>query len=155
MGIVPSDYSVRLLSVLHRLRLTKEVTQIITKPFSHRHRLESCFVPGSMAWIRQEIIFLTILTAKPRKIFLIHIYLATPCSLRPSGGWRGVLESKRLDSKLLQSGLMREERRPATGRNVGALETLQSSQNGNFSTATCRKENASAQQQLKQPNYHL
>lgn len=32
VGMVPSDYWVRLLSILHRLRLTKEVTGIIVKP---------------------------------------------------------------------------------------------------------------------------
>ena len=34
VGAVPSDYWVRLLSILHRLRLTKEVTRITVKNFS-------------------------------------------------------------------------------------------------------------------------
>lgn len=55
-----------------------------------------------------------------------------------------MLESKWLDSKLLQSGLMREERRPATGRNVGDLESLRHKENGNFSSTACLKEDASA-----------
>lgn len=46
--------------------------------------------------------------------------LATSVVCRP----RWVLDSKQLESKLLQSGLMQEERKPATGRNVGVLDTL-------------------------------
>lgn len=64
-----------------------------------------------------------ILTVKPRKI---SIFLSSWQPLVVCGPWwvKGVLESKRLDSKLLQSGLMREERRPATGRNVGGFRNL-------------------------------
>jgi len=73
------------------------------------------------AWLLKEHFFRfrdDYLTAKPRT-FLISI-----CGWKPlvvCGRWwvEGVLESKRLERKLLQSGLMREERRPATGRNVG------------------------------------
>lgn len=62
-----------------------------------------------------------------------------------------MLESKRLDSKLLQSGLMREERRPATGRNVGDLENLVALKKKDFSSATRLKENASAGRHLTRP----
>lgn len=47
VGTVPSDYLVTLLPILHHLRLTKEVTQIMAKPFSQRQTFEGCLVPGS------------------------------------------------------------------------------------------------------------
>lgn len=81
--------------------------------------------------VLKEIIFLNllslgynILNAKPWKIVYFSLSGWQPLVVCGPLWVEGVLESKWLENKLLQSGLMREERRPATGRKVGHLDTM-------------------------------